>query len=97
MKTLQFYTRFENVWIYLIERLYVVLKNEIVKWMCMGRNSDFIFFDLLLLLFPLFYNCLFIININPYTARIQWYVAVLKMIQNTEQNDKQNTNEASSM
>ena len=51
MKTLQFYTRFENVWIYLIERLYVVLKNEIVKLMCMGsRNWFYIFWFVIVII-----------------------------------------------
>ena len=33
-------------------------------------------------------------NINHYTTGVQSYVAVLKIIQNTEQNDEQNTNDA---
>ena len=32
-------------------------------------------------------------NVNLYATRIQSYVAVLKMIHNTGQNDKQNANE----
>ena len=48
----------------------------------------------MLLLFALFHHCHFSVNFNPYTLRIQPYVGVLKVMQNTEQNDKQNTNEA---
>ena len=45
----------------------------------------------MLLLLPVFHNYQFSVNINPYTTRIQSYVAALKLIQNAEQNDEQNT------
>lgn len=41
-----------------------------------------------------FSRLLFSLNVNPYTTRIQSYMGMLKMIQNTEQNGKQNANEA---
>ena len=59
----------------------------------MSGNNDFFLSDLLCLLFALFHDCYFSQNVNPYTTRIQSYMGMLKMIQNTEQNGKQNANE----
>ena len=48
----------------------------------------------MLLSFALFHDRHLSVNINSYTTRIQLYMAVLKKIQNTEQNYEQNTNKA---
>ena len=44
---LGFYWNFKNFWVYFIKRLYVVLKNKIMHWMCMSGWSGFFFSDLL--------------------------------------------------